>query len=61
MAQKHCEIHWKSIESTDRSIKKLLQEWLHMANVCHCPRGLLWRKCCINRCNVTYFYLINQF
>jgi hypothetical protein len=26
MAQKHCEIHWKSIESTDRSIKKLLQE-----------------------------------
>jgi hypothetical protein len=27
----------------------------------HCPRELLWRKCCVNECKVTYFCTINQF
>jgi hypothetical protein len=32
-----------------------------LAKVCHCPRELLWLKCCVNRCKVTYFCVINQF
>jgi hypothetical protein len=32
-----------------------------LAKVCHCPKELLWRKRCINRFNVTYFCVINQF
>jgi hypothetical protein len=29
--------------------------------MCHCPRALLWRKCYLNRCKITYFCTIKQF
>jgi hypothetical protein len=31
-----------------------------IAKVCHGQRELLQRKC-VNRCNVTYLYVINEF
>jgi hypothetical protein len=34
--------------------------WM-LAKVWHCPRDLVWRKCCINRHKVTYFCEVNQF
>jgi hypothetical protein len=33
----------------------------NIAKVCHCPRELLWRKHCVNRCKAAYFFVINQF
>jgi hypothetical protein len=32
-----------------------------LTKVYHFPRELLWWKCCVNRCNVAYFCVINQF
>jgi hypothetical protein len=45
-------------ESTDKYQKVVSRNaskrW-SLAKVCHYPRELLWRKCCINGCKVTYF------
>jgi hypothetical protein len=35
--------------------------FMNVAKVNHYPRELLWRKCCVNRCKVTNFCIINQF
>jgi hypothetical protein len=68
--------HCKSDQSNDRGVEKWFQGMLSealqtLAKVCHCPRELLWRKCCankckvsnfcVNKCKVTNFCVINQF
>jgi hypothetical protein len=32
-----------------------------LEKVCNCPKALLRKKYCVNRCKVTYFCIINQF
>jgi hypothetical protein len=66
MICEHQGSHRKIDESTDRGIKKrftgMFPEALWaLAKVCHCPKELLWMKCCVNRCMVTYFCVINKF
>jgi hypothetical protein len=61
----HWGSHWETDESTDRVIKKWFPGMLPralraLAEVRHCPRELLWRKCCVNRYKVTYFCVLNQ-
>jgi hypothetical protein len=62
----HWGSHCKCDDSTDIGIEKRFPEMLSKAvwmlvKVCHCQRELLWRKCCENKCKVTYFCAINQF
>jgi hypothetical protein len=58
--------HCKSDKITDRGIEiwfpGMLSKALRtLAKVCHCPSELLCTKCCVNRYEVTYFCVINQF
>jgi hypothetical protein len=49
----------KSNESTDRGIENRFPRMppkalRTLAKACHCPRELVWRKCCVNTCKILY-------
>jgi hypothetical protein len=51
--------HWQKYQKmVSRNASKSLR---NMAKVCCWTRELFWRKYCVNRCKVTYFYLMYQF
>jgi hypothetical protein len=58
-------LNCKSDESTEGGIENCFPGMLPkalwtLAKACHCLRELLQRKFCVNRCNVTYFCVVNQ-
>jgi hypothetical protein len=32
-----------------------------LAQVCYWPTEELWRKCCVNRCKITYFWQLYKY
>jgi hypothetical protein len=66
MIHKHQGNHCNRDEGTDGGNKKWFPGMLPIASqtlakVYQCPRKLLCRKCSVNRCNITYFGVLNQF
>lgn len=58
-SHRKCQEHWQRYW---KWFPVMLPKGLRMpTKVCHCPRELLWRKYCVNRCTVTSFCVINQF
>jgi hypothetical protein len=40
---------------------KFLEALRTFAKLCHCPKEILGRNCCVNRYKVTYFCVMKQF
>jgi hypothetical protein len=51
----HWQRYWKEVS------RNTFKSSMNDAKSVSLPKELLWRKCCVNRCDVTYFCVINQF
>lgn len=44
-----------------RAVTEESERFQSVERMCHCPWNLFWRKCCVNRCMITYLCAIHQF
>jgi hypothetical protein len=56
---------WKDNLPAPRRYRKMVsrnasKSFMNIGKKCHCSRELLWRKCCVNRCEITYFCAVNS-